>query len=254
MADPDYELGGERDQTEERASARGQGPTTRWSAALAELRFEDLPGTRLEGQTVAEILQQRMGLRARLYLGPQALEQTLSRVKAPRVVHLSTHGYFLPDERESRARLQESWGAAFPAATWEQPLARSGVVLAGANAAIRQGRDEGIVSAEKVLGLQLHGTELVVLSGCETGLGDVRRGEGVFGLQRAFILAGARTLVMSLWRVSDQAAQALMSEFYRQWADGKSKVEALRQARLTLRRRQPHPWAWAAFVLIGDPR
>ena len=92
-----------------------------------------------------------------------------------------------------------------------------------------------------------------MLSACETALGEVRPNAGVFGLERAFLLAGARTLVLSLWPVSDEATRELMTAFYEGWADGLSKVEALRRARMELRERSPHPADWGAFILVGDP-
>jgi CHAT domain-containing protein len=104
-----------------------------------------------------------------------------------------------------------------------------------------------------VSGLDLLGTELVVLSACETGLGEIRVGEGVFGLRRAFVLAGVRTLVMSLWKVPDTQSAELMQRFYANLATGLSRAEALRDAQLDLATRYPHPWFWGAFICQGDP-
>ena len=143
--------------------------------------------------------------------------------------------------------------AGLPEASWDGPLRHSGLALAGANLALEEGLDQGLVIAEKLVGLDLRGTELVVLSACETGLGDVRRGEGVFGLERAFLLAGARSLVMSLWPVSDESTRRLMTGFYSRWASGLSKSEALRQARLELRGHSDNPAVWGAFILVGNP-
>jgi CHAT domain-containing protein len=100
--------------------------------------------------------------------------------------------------------------------------------------------------------LDLHGTELVVLSACETALGDIRTGEGVFGLQRAFLSAGVSSLMMSLWKVSDEATADFMATFYRSWLSGASKRAALREARHIVRTRYPDPEHWAAFVLVGN--
>jgi CHAT domain-containing protein len=132
-------------------------------------------------------------------------------------------------------------------------MLRSGLALAGANASLKQGGDQGLVSAEKILGLRLKGTGLVVLSACETGLGEVRSGEGVFGLQRAFILSGAQTLVMSLWSVPSAETTELMSCFYRLLSQGIPKAEALRQAKLALKEKKQNPFFWGAFVLVGRP-
>jgi CHAT domain-containing protein len=101
--------------------------------------------------------------------------------------------------------------------------------------------------------LDLLSTELVVLSACETGLGDIRVGEGVFGLRRAFLLAGAKTLVMSLWKVPDAQTQMLMEGFYKRILEGHPREEALRQAQLAVKETYPEPFYWAAFICQGDP-
>jgi CHAT domain-containing protein len=132
-------------------------------------------------------------------------------------------------------------------------MLRSGIVLAGANTSLREGRDDGVVSAEKILGLRLKGTELVVLSACETGVGEVKGGEGVFGLKRAFILSGAKTVVMSLWSVPSKETTELMKNFYKFMAEGKTKAGALRQAKMELMKKKANPFYWGAFVLVGNP-
>jgi CHAT domain-containing protein len=135
----------------------------------------------------------------------------------------------------------------------ENPMLRSGIVLAGVNSALKEGRDDGMVSGEKILGLRLRGTELVVLSACETGTGDVQSVEGVFRLRKTFILFGARSLVMSLWSVSDTETVELMTEFYTLLSKGTTKTEALRQAKLKVMKNNPNRFYWAAFVLTGSP-
>src|SRR5262249_24455464 len=130
--------------------------------------------------------------------------------------------------------------------------------LAGANTWLRGGElpaeaEDGILHAEDVSGLDLLGTELVVLSACETGLGEVQVGEGVVGLRRAFVLAGARTLVMSLWTVPDQQTQELMEAFYHRLLAGVARADALREAQLTLKIKYPAPLYWGAFISQGDP-
>ena len=137
----------------------------------------------------------------------------------------------------------------------ENPLRRSGLVLSGANTWKKspvEGAENGILLAEEVAGLNLLGAELIVLSACETALGEVDNSEGVFGLQRAFKLAGAQTLIMSLWKVDDEATSLLISGFYKNWLSGKSKQEAFKEAQRQLRAntRYASPFFWAAFVLM----
>jgi CHAT domain-containing protein len=137
-------------------------------------------------------------------------------------------------------------------------LLRSGLALAGVNTWLQHGQlpaeaEDGLLTAEDVSGMDLLDTELVVLSACETGLGEVRTGEGIFGLQRAFILAGARTLVMSLWKVDDEATRLLMEEFYRRVLAGQGRADAVREAQLAVRAKYPDPYYWGAFVCLGNP-
>jgi CHAT domain-containing protein len=108
------------------------------------------------------------------------------------------------------------------------------------------------LTAEDVTGLDLLDTELVVLSACETGLGEVHVGEGVFGLRRAFTVAGTKTLVMSLWKVPDRQTRDLMTLFYEDLLQGKPRIEALREAQLQMRTRHPQPFYWGAFICQGE--
>ncbi len=137
-------------------------------------------------------------------------------------------------------------------------MLRSGFALAGANRMHKKfvpppEAEDGLLTAEDVAGLDLIDTELVVLSACETGLGQIRVGEGVFGLRRAFVAAGVRTLVMSLWKVPDDATRELMRDFYRLILAGKPRAEALWQAQLSVRQCYSQPFFWGAFILQGDP-
>ena len=141
----------------------------------------------------------------------------------------------------------------------ENLLLRSGLALAGANTWFGRGplpleAEDGILTAEDVSGLNLVNTELVVLSACETGLGEIRLGEWVFGLRRSFVLAGAKTLVMSLWKVPDRQTQELMENFYRRILAGKAHSDALREAQLAMKERNPDPLYWGAFICQGDPK
>ena len=178
--------------------------------------------------------------------------------KKKSVIHLATHGFFIEDIEKNykeRERLERLGGGQ---KALENPLLRSGLILSGANNAWLNkpvdGVEDGILFADEVASLNLLGAELVVMSACETGLGTLNNSEGVFGLQRAFKLAGANTLIMSLWKVKDDATSILMQEFYKNWLSGKSKHEAFKEAQMSLRRNEDEgytaPYYWAAFVMI----
>ena len=207
-------------------------------------------------------------------LGVKALVDTsaskgqLQAMRSPRILHIATHGFFLPDQEPAPGRkgsqaakqgdTPTERNAGELSRSVENPLLRSGLVLAGANAWL-QGKElpaedgDGILTGEDASGLDLLSTELVVLSACETGLGDIRVGEGVFGLRRAFMLAGAKTLVMSLWKVPDAQTQMLMERFYKRILEGAPREEALREAQLAVKDSYPEPFYWGAFICQGDP-
>jgi CHAT domain-containing protein/tetratricopeptide (TPR) repeat protein len=223
--------------------------------------FTRLPGTRVEGETIAD------RLKVVPLLGRAAVESQLRACRSPYILHIATHGFFLanqsqqPDGKKYDPSSAATMITAWPLRLWstENPLLRSGLVLAGANAWL-QGvplpaeAEDGFLTAEDVSGLELQATALVVLSACETGVGEVQTGEGVFGLRRAFVLAGARTLIMSLWKVPDEQTQELMTSFYRHLLMGQPRAEALRNAQLAIKEKYPAPFYWGAFICQGDPR
>jgi CHAT domain-containing protein len=180
-------------------------------------------------------------------------------VRRPAVLHIATHGFFFPARSvgDPAVRL-DGLGSRLSVA--DSPMLRSGLILAGADYPERltaRGLMDGWATALDLSQLDLRGTELVVLSACNTGRGDYRTGEGVFGLQRAFRFAGAQSLIMSLFQVPDAATQSLMTEFYRRWKPGMkagSRQKALRQAQLKLLHNPAtrEPKNWAGFVLMGD--
>jgi CHAT domain-containing protein len=187
-----------------------------------------LHGTRLEARGIRDafVRAHRAGPAPRLLEGKEIDRARLQRELAatPRYLHLATHGRFAPPQA------QPGRNRGGDVVYWRNPLLLSSLVLAGVNEDSRR----GTWTAEEVTGVDLRGCELVVLSACETGLGRVAGGEGVLGLQRAFHAAGARSVVSTLWSVSDPATSVLMEEFYRQlWSEKKvTKLEALRQAQL----------------------
>jgi CHAT domain-containing protein len=215
-----------------------------------------LPGTIQEALLLEGQLNRR-NIPTTLYRDNEGNEESFKALDGRKttLIHLATHGFFLEDiekKAEERELIQRLGGGARRAA--ENPLLRSGLILAGGNFAWSnnpvEGVEDGIVTADEIAGLNLTGTELVVLSACQTGLGDVNNGEGVLGLQRAFKLAGVETLIMSLWEVNDQATAELMTVFYEEWLSGKGKQEAFKEARKQVRAQYPAPFYWAAFVMM----
>ncbi len=268
LADPDFDLAG----SSTASTVEVPAPTGRRSAELANhlLTFERLRGTRQEGEQIAQ------ALRAQALFDKQAMVGSLKALRSPRILHLATHGFFLPDQQRNPNKEPSSLASEQLSMTsnggmtasdrltrlmgqyLENPLLRSGLAFAGANTWNRGGTlppeaEDGLLTAEDVSSLDLLDTELVVLSACETGLGEVQIGEGVFGLRRTFVLAGAKTLVMSLWKVPDQQTQELMEDFYRRLLASQPRAEALREAQLALKEKYPHPYYWGAFICQGNP-
>lgn len=198
------------------------------------------------------------------WIDAEALEGRLKRCDSPGIMHLATHGFFFEDQRHvprgdwlDAVRLEQPQER-LSGIRLENPLLRSGLALAGANRWLNnyllpEDAEDGLLTAEDVTGLELSNTELVVLSACETGLGEIRVGEGVLGLRRAFVLAGASTLVMSLWKVPDEQTSELMVDFYRRLLGGEGRAEALRNAQLAMKEKYPDPLYWGAFICQGDP-
>jgi CHAT domain-containing protein/Flp pilus assembly protein TadD len=212
-----------------------------------------LPGTKVELETVSKVLRPS-GYQIKQFMGNEATESNLKSVNGPFILHVATHGYFLKDVDESGGSV---FGVNAENAT-HNPLLRSGLILAGAGAAIsgtaqadHSSSNNGILTAYEAMNMNLEGTALVVLSACETGLGDVKSGEGVYGLQRSFLVAGAESLVMSLWKVDDAATQQLMSSFYSNLIKLGNRQRAFKQAQLQLMQKYKEPYYWGAFVMMG---
>ncbi|MCA9468165.1 MAG: CHAT domain-containing protein, partial [Nitrospira sp.] len=186
----------------------------------------------------------------------RATEARVKQVKNPRILHIATHGFFLQDQELPAAQLLPMSLDTTPLPLTENPLLRSGLALAGANARRSGKQDDGILTAAEVAQLDLRGTELVVLSACETGVGQVQNGEGVYGLRRALVLAGAQSQVASLWKVADEATKDLMVEYYQRLMKGEGRSAALRDAQRTMIAdpKRSHPYYWASFIPIGDWR
>ncbi len=206
-----------------------------------------LPGTRKEVEEIYALFNKRK-LSVNLLLAENATEEALKNLKSPTILHVATHGFFIPEIKDSEVQDMQT---AMNRNLLKNPFLRSGLLLAGCQKPNPEGED-GILTAEEVMNLTLDNTELVVMSACETGLGDIQAGEGVFGLQRAFQQAGAKSVLMSLWKVDDEATQTLMTEFYTALLKGQSKRQAFKTAQVNLKKRFPEPYYWGAFVMVGE--
>ncbi len=208
-----------------------------------------LPGTKKEVGLIDSLFDSNNKVPV-VFLSNEALEDSIKKIKAPQALHIATHGFFLENE-EGNENVD---------AYVENPLLRSGLVLAGANSYISTGavdeegtyEEDGILTAYEAMNLNLEDTELVVLSACETGLGEIKNGEGVFGLQRAFQVAGADAIIMSMWTVDDNATQELMTNFYEEWLATGNKHKSFITAQKRLKEKRPAPYFWGAFVMIGN--
>jgi tetratricopeptide (TPR) repeat protein len=237
VAAPDFDLSatdgaGPSKSVDEDTDERG------WLNGLAG-RLNPLPGALAEGKELRSRLPN-----ARLLSGKEALESTVRQVKRPRILHFATHGFAVPSDQNA----EDTNGDA---------MMRSGIALAGANAWLQKlplppEAEDGIMTAEDLATLDLIDTEMTVISACETGIGDILSGEGVFGLRRAFSVAGVRSIVMSLWKVPDHDTRELMTQFYDHLLKDKSKPAALRAAKLALRRAGRSRQSWGAFICEGD--
>lgn len=212
----------------------------------------NLPGTVEEVKKINRVFADNK-ISSHVFIQTAASEENLKAVSghSPQILHIATHGFFLPDPQNKRNKNFDNENAYSLA---EDPLLRSGLILAGGNYAWSgktpiDGVEDGIATAYEISQLNLSNTELVVLSACETALGDVKGSEGVFGLQRAFKMAGAKKLIVSLWQVPDKETAELMTTFYGYWMKGKSINESFYQAQADMRKKYS-PFYWAAFVLV----
>ena len=216
--------------------------------------FAPLEGTAGEAKALGSLLPG-----SRVLTGSAATESAIKSVHGPRVLHVATHGVFLDARSLAKAGPPDNRGVvmpmpAAPESAGRQALVRSFLALAGANRPAAAGVEDGRLSALEAASLDLRGTQLVVLSACETGLGEVRSGDGVHGLRRALTMAGAESQVMSLWQVNDRATRDFMIAFYKQLAAGSGRAAALRavQQQFIKSKTDAHPYFWAAFTIAGD--
>jgi len=230
------------------------------SGELSNQRWDSLPATAREGEQVATMLG------AKPISGDAATVGVLQRSIGPRVLHIASHGFFVGDQDiapEDPLMASLAGGGQLARFQGEDPLLRSGIVLAGANNPDLDPNDDGLLTALEATALQLDGTELVVLSACSTGSGDIQSGEGLYGLQRALTVAGARSTLLSLWKVDDAATAEFMVRFYRRLKAGEGRADALAAAQAEFRAGDvkgpagedwTRPYYWAAWQLVGDWR
>lgn len=219
--------------------------------------WSTLSSTATEVSTISSLASNE-GWAVTLFQEGNAREEAIKTLgsgkqSSPQILHIATHGYFFPDPKTTKT----AWsGEESVFRISDHPMLRSGLILAGGNAGwkgdpIPGAQDDGVLTAFEISQLNLSNTELVVLSACETGLGDIQGNEGVYGLQRAFKIAGAKYLIMSLWQVPDKQTSMLMTKFYQKWLEEKMEIpEAFRAAQKEMRDLGFDPYQWAGFVLV----
>jgi CHAT domain-containing protein/tetratricopeptide (TPR) repeat protein len=219
--------------------------------ASARHEWTDLPGTEKEVDELMKLLKQK-GWVAEEYMEDGASEDKVKALNSPRIFHIATHGFYAKAEPvDAQKQLTEN-----EAMMAENPLMKSGLLLTGAGdifakTKVNYNMESGILTAYEAMSLNLDKTDLVVLSACETGLGEISNGEGVYGLQRAFFVAGAKVLIMSIFKVDDEATQKLILNFYKKWLNSGNMRQSFIDAKKELRVEYPEPINWGAFMMIG---
>ena len=219
-----------------------------------------MPGTEREVSAIEKIIQ-GAGFVVSTNKAYAATEESFKNIgvnnsPSPRILHIATHGYFFPDPKMKQKYTGTIAQNEPVFKLSNHPMLRSGLIMAGGNAAWQgkqspEGREDGILTAYEISQMNLSNTELVVISACETGLGDIQGNEGVYGLQRAFKIAGAKYLIMSLWQVPDKQTSLLMTTFYKKWLEEKMMIhDAFHAAQKELREAGLDPYQWAGFVLV----
>ena len=213
--------------------------------------IKQLPGTEKEINALIELLDDK-GWTTSEKLEYDATESEIKSIRSPKIFHVATHGFFTPAHqvKQNAASAQKATTAL------ENPLLRTGILLTGAGDLLNKteynyNEEDGILTAYEAMNMNLDQTDLVVLSACETGLGETKVGEGVYGLQRAFMVAGAKTLIMSMFKVDDTATQKLMVNFYKKWLTTGQKRQSFVDAKKELRNEYKDPIYWGAFIMIG---
>ena len=261
---PTYEMGAAN--YAQSLTARADSVTTtnatRGSEWMENVAFADLPNTEVEITGIEKVLSTH-GTVSQVLLKEQATEENVKALNSPGILHIATHGFFVESQtsKGTNASSREMELRGFKSRDKKEeatdPMLRSGIALAGVSnfyqAEDRPNTNDGILTAYEATTLSLDNTDLVVLSACETGKGEIQNGEGVYGLQRGLKVAGAKTILMSLWKVDDAATQALMNTFYENWiGKGVDKRTAFRQAQDQIKEKYKDPYYWGAFVMVGE--
>ncbi|MBF0421385.1 MAG: tetratricopeptide repeat protein [Magnetococcales bacterium] len=265
IAGPDYDSKkvvdpGQLAQVSQKRAAAVQQGLRGAGSGMRGLHFDPLPGAEKEGKLITDTIKEK-GQASTIFTQNDAQERQVQGLSSPpRMIHIATHGFFLkPDDnlRKRLLKLQRGAEGQLPP-PGDNPLLRSGLAFAGINANAQylgelDTVNDGVLTALEVLGLNLTGTQLAVLSACETGLGEIHEGEGVYGLRRAFMEAGVKSLIASLWEVSDAGTQNLMTKVYGRLTAGQAVDEAMRDSQLEMLHSSEwnNPYIWSAFMLIG---
>ena len=217
------------------------------------MKVKPLPATKTEVENISSTLKSK-GWQVNSFLADNASETNIKKQQSPRILHVATHGYFfqdIPMEKDNNRFLGMDRQLVV-----QDPMLRSGLLLTGANKILKGEEtkgENGLLSAAEASLLDLRETELVVLSACETGKGEVKNSEGVYGLRKAFSDAGAQNIIMSLWKVDDKVTQEFMSRFYEIWLNDKTSIrEAFNKTQLEIKAKYPQPYYWGAFILVGE--
>ncbi len=234
---------------------------TRGASKFLPQVWNQLPGTEIEAKLIERSLKTISGSHGfKKFLGSDANERNFKSIEPADILIFATHGFSLPLQEKANRNMNIDLEFSSMPENYENPLVRCGLVLAGANRQRQSGYDDGILTGLEISGKDLSGTELVVLSACETGLGDLTSGEGIVGLRKAFQLAGAENIIATLWTIDDRSTALLMNNFWKNLADGIPTGKSLRKAKLQLidERRQrngaAHPFFWAGFNLSEGHR
>jgi CHAT domain-containing protein/lipopolysaccharide biosynthesis regulator YciM len=246
FADPDYD-----------ANIQKVNPATPMPyslvSGLGRQKFARLPDTAQEAECIVKKVATQSEHPYRLFQKTSASEINLFSMESPSILHIATHGFYLKKPTFATDVDDKTGKMSVPSVenNVDNPLLRSGIVLAGANHSLSIESDAGIITARKMMSLDLKDTNLVVLSACNTGVGDVEAGDGLVGLKRSILLAGSRSIITSMWNVASKQTVDLMDAFYLRYLGGSTKGDALREAKLKLKLAYPNPFYWGAMVLDG---